>query len=67
MKALLLLAVVGFVLSVGYALPFSDGEAQNDELKDITADFEDDFETENPKRYDINSEGTGRMHASLPH
>ncbi|KAL9966714.1 hypothetical protein ACROYT_G024831 [Oculina patagonica] len=49
MKTLVLLAVVGFVLSVGFALPFSDNEGQNDELKDIAADFEDDFEPENRK------------------
>ena len=48
MKTLLLLAVLGFVLSVGFTLPFSEDEAQNDELKDIAGDFE----TENPNRYD---------------
>ena len=50
MKTLLLLAVVGFVLSVSFALPFSEDDVQNDELKDIVSDFE----TENPNRYDIN-------------
>ena len=48
MRTLLLLALLAFVLSVGYALPFSEDEAQNDELKDIA----DDFEMENPNRYD---------------
>ncbi|XP_078377603.1 uncharacterized protein LOC144660741 [Oculina patagonica] len=60
MKTLLLLAVVGFVLSVGFALPFSDdeAEAQNDQLKDIAADFDDDFEPENPQSYGDNGVDT---------
>ena len=49
MKTLLLLAVVGFVLSVSFALPFSEDGVQNDELKDIVSDIE----TENPNRYVI--------------
>ena len=53
MKTLLLLAVLGFVLSVGFALPFSEDEAQNDALKDIAGDFE----TENPNRYDGETKG----------
>lgn len=56
MKAILLLAVVGFVLAVGFAVPFADDdlETQDNELKDIADEFADDFEPEDLKRYDAN-------------
>ena len=38
------------MISVGFTLPFSEGNAQYDELKDIAGDFE----TENPNRYNVN-------------
>ena len=42
MKALVLLALVGFVLAVGLALPFSaeTGETDNAELKEIVNDIQ---------------------------
>ena len=42
MKALALLALVGFVLAVGLALPFSaeTGETDNAELKEIVNDIQ---------------------------
>ena len=41
MKTLLLLALVGFVLAVGLAVPFNedDLESQESELKDIAEDY----------------------------
>lgn len=56
MKAILLLAVVGFVLAVGFAVPFADDdlETQDNELKDIADEFADDFEPEDLERYDAN-------------
>lgn len=57
MKAILLVAVVSFVLAVGFAVPFGDDdlEAQGNELKDIADELADDFERENLKRYDAGS------------
>ena len=54
MKAILLLAVVGFVLAVGFAVPFGDDKlgAQDNELKDISDDFRDEFGRDDLKRCD---------------
>ena len=56
MKAILLLVVVGFVLAVGFAVPFGDDDlgSKNSELKDIAVELADDFEREDLKRYDAN-------------
>ena len=53
MKAILLVAVVGFVLAVGFAVPFGDDDfgAQDNELRDIADEVGSDFEREVPKRY----------------
>ena len=53
MKAIILLAVVGLVLAVGFAVPFNDDdvEAQDNKLKDIADELEDDYEPEDLKRY----------------
>ena len=53
MKAIILLAVVGFVLAVGFAVPFNDDdvEAQDNKLKDIADESVDDYEPEDLKRY----------------
>jgi len=42
MKTLILLALVGFVLAVGLALPLSKDkvEANNAELKEVASDFQ---------------------------
>ena len=50
MKVILLVSVVGFVLAVGFAVPFSDDDlgAQDNKLRDIA----DDFEQEELERYD---------------
>ena len=52
MKTLVLLALVGFVLAVGLALPFSaqTGETDNAELKEIV----NDIQTEGTQRYSRN-------------
>lgn len=44
MKTLLLLALAGFVLAVGLAVPFTDDdlESQEYELKDITDEYEEE-------------------------
>ena len=41
MKTLILLALCGFVLTVGLALPLSEdkGEVKNPELREIASDF----------------------------
>ena len=54
MKAILLVAVVGFVLAVGFAVPYGDDDlgAQENELKDIADELGDDFEREDLERYD---------------
>ena len=40
MNRLVLLAVIGFVLAVGLALPYSDyGEPSNDEMEEVSNDF----------------------------
>jgi len=54
MRAILLVAVVGFVLAVGFAVRFGDDDlaAQNNELKGIADELADDFEREDLKRYD---------------
>lgn len=48
MKAILLVAVVGFVLAVGFAVPYGDDDlgAQENELKDIADELGDDLERE---------------------
>ena len=53
MKAIILLAVVGFVLAVGFAVPFNDDdvEAQDNKLKDIADELEDGYEPGDLKRY----------------
>jgi len=42
MKTLILIALFGFVLTVGLALPLSEdkSEAKNPELKEIASDFQ---------------------------
>ena len=52
MKTLVLLALVGFVLDVGLALPFSaeTGETDDAELKEIV----NDVQTEGTERYSRN-------------
>ena len=54
MKVYLLVAVVGFVLAVGFAVPFGDDDlgAQDNGLRDIADELGDDFEREDVKRYD---------------
>ena len=54
MKVYLLVAVVGFVLAVGFAVPFGDDDlgAQDNGLRDIADELGDDFEREDLKRYD---------------
>ena len=54
MKVYLLVAVVGFVLAVGSAVPFGDDDlgAQENRLRDIADELGDDFEREDVKRYD---------------
>ena len=54
MKLYLLVAVVGFVLAVGFAVPFGDDDlgTQDNELRDIAGELGDDFEREDLKRYD---------------
>jgi len=44
MKTLILLALFGFALTVGLALPLSEdkGEAKNPELREIASDFQAD-------------------------
>ena len=51
MKAILLVAVVGFVLAVGFAVPYGDDDlgAQENELKDIADEWANYFEVEDLK------------------
>lgn len=57
MRTILLLAVVGLVLAVGFGDPLADDDlgAQDNGLKDIADELADDFERENLKRYDAGS------------
>ena len=59
MKAILLVAVVGFVLAVGFAVPYGDDDlgAQEKELKDIADELGDDLEREDLERYDAGCKG----------
>ena len=52
MKAILLLAVVGFVLAVGFSVPFSEGdlEARDNKLKDTADELVEDLEPEDLER-----------------
>ena len=53
MKATLLLAVAGFVLAVGFSVPFKedDLEARENTLKDTAGELVDDLEPEDLERY----------------
>ena len=53
MKATLLLAVAGFVLAVGFSVPFKedDLEARENTLKDTADELVDDLEPEDLERY----------------
>jgi len=53
MKAILLLAAVGFVLAVGFSVPFreDDLEARDNKLKDTADELVDDLEPEDLERY----------------
>ena len=66
MKAILLLAVVGLVLAVGFAVSFGDDNlgAQDNELNDIADELRDDFERGDLKRYDEEELHEKHAHAS---
>lgn len=53
MKATLLLAVAGFVLAVGFSVPFKedDLEVRENTLKDTADELVDDLEPEDLERY----------------
>ena len=54
MKLYVLVAVIGVVLAVGFAVPFGDDDlgTQDNELRDIADGLGDDFEQEDLKRFD---------------
>ena len=55
MKVILLVSVVGFVLAVGFAVPFNDYQdlgAQDNKLRDTADELGVDFERDDLERYD---------------
>ena len=54
MRAILLVAVLGFVLAVDFAVSFGHDDlgARDNELRDIADELGDDFERDDLERYD---------------